>query len=177
MYYVFAKSADANTRNYVLQTLQVDASKLVSLLFFKCPEPERKFGKDAAEYHKYTLLTRLVYVGIKSMKKLRELIDDDEVFAKAALAKDGWNKNALVSAIRIPSAEKVQYLFSIDTVRKRCMENNDELHDILTALNAKWNDQVCATLIARLALTEEKLNALKASKDIDITRMLSALNQ
>jgi len=167
--------------DYVLQTLKLDGAKLAALLTFRCPVPEQKLRRGAFEYHRWTFLAALANEGklgkLASLKKVQEIANDDVAFAKGALLEDGSGENALTYAIIKKSAEMMEYLLSVDTVRGRVEEDKAMLYALLSTLNKNWDDEVCALLINELALTEEKLNRLRAYKDIDITRILSVINQ
>jgi len=184
MYWLFAKSHDVQTMDYVLQKLEVDGKTLATLVVYQCPERTYKDGEQferiAPKYNKFRLLGRLAMEAkLSSLKRIREIIDDDEAFGAGVFALDGWQNNALVMAVQPKQMEKLQYLLSVEAVRKRCMQDLDEMHALLSRVTHKkyWNEKLCEMVIVELELTEKKLNVLKQHKDINISKMVNKINQ
>ena len=67
----------------------------------------------------------------------------------------------------------MKYMMNIKSIKNKCVDDYDELHSIISHLNAHFDESMASYIVYALDLTQAKLNDLKVYRNIDITKILS----
>ena len=111
------------------------------------------------------------------LENLRELtlFVGESVIDDCVFLKDAWDDNAIQGAVEKKKLNIVKFVLSINGVKQRCVNDQDELHRILSKLSSNFDKSICKYLIKELKLTKENITKLKEYKDFNSSQILTLL--
>merc|ERR1711997_797197 len=100
------------------------------MLSYKCP----KVNADT-EYHKFKILTAVVFHG--SFAHFQRIIDfiGEQAFIDNVFHVDKYGCDVMNCAIDEKRMNVIEYILSIDEIKKKYMSDNDLLHYLCETLN------------------------------------------
>ena len=132
-------------------------------------------GEYCTNFANYSIMDRAAsWRTVDSLKDILSIVGQDK-FCDGIFLKDGWGDNAILSTIEANKMDTIKFIMSVENVKKKCVEDKDELHAILSKLNECFNDEIAKYLMMDLNLTESVLNDLKEYEEIDVSKLLPLL--
>merc|ERR1712228_13594 len=167
-YWLFGYNSNSVLTDYVLSALQISKEKIIKMLSYQCPkQPGYKQGANA--YHLHTIIDCVILYG--SFDHLQRLIGaiGELAFIVNVFHLDGWRGDAMYSAVRIKNIKIIEYILSIDEIKKKYMSDNNFLYRLVKILNQFIaNKKAVQCVVEVLGITEAKLKELKAFLNVNI---------
>merc|ERR1712228_1169835 len=114
-----------------------------------------------------TIIDRSMFWG--SLAHLQRLI----AFVDNVFNLDGWNQDAIYYAVLKKSKEIVEYVLSMDEIKKKYDSDNDALFRLVSVVNTRINEkEIVKCVVDTLGLTEAKLEELNEYRAIDISKII-----
>merc|ERR1712228_1143829 len=165
---LFAMNSNAYLSDYVLSTLQMKKEKVIEMLSYKCPQ----IGGDR-KYHRKNILTAFLWMG--TFEDLKRFIDfiGEQAFIDNMFNVDKVGRDVMRWSVRRNNLKVIEYILSIDKIKKKYLSDNIALHFLCGSLN-EWiaNKESVKYVVDTLELTEAKLNELNEFRAIDIEKIL-----
>merc|ERR1712207_123339 len=119
IFWLFAYSGKEDTIHYVLSELKISDEKIKALMNYQYPAPLRKFGKDAWEYHRYTIMDQVVSRNtLNALKTLVSFIGEQSCIDNIFINND-WNILPLETAIQKNKMKMIEYILSYNQIKNR----------------------------------------------------------
>eukprot|EP01084_Bolivina_argentea_P093190 167625_1 len=97
--HLFAANKNSHLIDYILSVLNVSNDKIIDMLRFKYPQPQREWANGAWDYHLYTIITEIVRKNtVVALKKFIQIIGE-KTFLNEVFNVDGYNQNALEKGV------------------------------------------------------------------------------
>merc|ERR1712228_199994 len=125
-FWLFVQNSNTDLTDYALSALKISKEKVVQMLSYKCLQ-QPGYNRDATAYHLYTIIGRVIMWG--SFCHLQRLIAviGKRAFIDNMFNLDGWNDDAMYQAIAKKNMKIIQYILSIDEIKKKYLSDNDLL--------------------------------------------------
>merc|ERR1712228_78461 len=163
MIWLFTKKTSEHLMEYVLSALSIGKEKLNKMMAFKCPQ-QPQFGDSALGYHKFTIITRVIWAGtFENLQRLIHFIGS-QVFVDNMLNVNGLGWDAMGYVLMKKNKNVIEYVLLIDGVKKIYVSKNNLLCTLVSRINRFIDDkETLQCIVDALGLTEAKLNELKSA--------------
>eukprot|EP01083_Nonionella_stella_P174877 607421_1 len=170
------------TIDYVLSELEISSDKIKTLMKYKYPVLDRKYGADAEEYHLLTIIGNVVCKNtLDAFEKLVKIMGDT-MMCEAVFSKDEYNKNAMQYAVENNKLEMVKYMLRKQEIKSKISNDENELYPIILQLNEDYNsnEETLGTYVmSELKVSQSMLSKLQQKsnqEEVDISAILKMIN-
>merc|ERR1712228_785507 len=166
--FLFAFNSNSHIIDYVLSALQINKEKVIEMISYKCP----KLGGDKM-YHPVNVLTAIIWIATSD--HLQRLIDvvGEQAFIDNVFNRDKNDADVMKWAFFKNKLNVIEYVLSIDQIRKKYLSDNDQLHYLCRSMNKYIAKKECVKYVVdTLGLTEAKLSELNEFRAIDIQKIV-----
>merc|ERR1712228_942864 len=164
----FAYNSNSHIIDYVMSALQISKEKIIKMLSYKCPQ----VGRDTS-FHQNNILTAIIWSGtFEHLQRFINLIGE-QAFIDNVFNQDKYRYDVMKWAFFENNLNVIEYLLSIDQIRKKYLSDNDQLHYLCETLNdfvAK--KEAVKYVVDTLGLTEAKLSELNEFRAINVEKIL-----
>merc|ERR1712228_1107224 len=171
-FWLFVQNSNTDLTDYALSALKISKEKVVQMLSYKCPK-QPAYKKGAHTYHLFTIIGRVIMWG--SFCHLQRLIAviGKRAFIDNMFNLDGWNDDAMYQAIAKKNMKIIQYILSIDEIKKKYLSDNDLLFRLVSNINQVIESRdIVQHIVDSLGLTEAKLSELTSFQQIDVKKII-----
>ena len=172
---VFVRLKNKETRKYLLNEFQDVKDKFVELIGVKYSGQDGMFGRYAAAFNYYTIVSHIVQVQDFQVLRDLALYVGDTAICNGIFVKDVGDQNAIHWGIKMNKLEMVQEMLNIEDVRNKCIDDKDELVEIVRKMIEYFDGKMVKYIVKRLQLTKPKINELIEYKYFDATFILTLL--
>merc|ERR1712228_288410 len=171
-FYLFVDNSNLDLTDYVLSALQISKEKVVQMMGYRCPR-QPGFKQGYKTYHYFSIMGRVILWG--SFGHLQRLFSfiGKQAFIDNFFNLDAWNVDAMYYAVIKKNMKIIEYILSMDEIKKKFMSDDNALFRLVSALNENISDKdVVQYIVDALSLTEAKLSELNAFRNIDISQII-----
>merc|ERR1712228_476332 len=171
-FWLFVMNSNTDLTDYVLSALKISKEKLVQMLSYKCPQ-QPAYQRGATAYHVFTIIGRVVRWG--SFGHLQRLIAviGKQAFIDNMFNLNGYDEDAMYQAIDKKNMKIIEYILSIDEIKKKYLSDNDLLFRLVSNINQVIESRdIVQHIVDSLGLTEAKLSELTSFQQIDVKKII-----
>ena len=171
---VFGGNPDPQITKYILSALKIDKAKMSQMLKYQYPKAE--FEDSGRRYHCNILTVTLCRGTFANLKNLIDFVGE-QAFIDSVFSVDNSGVDLMGEAVQNKAMKYVKYILSFEEIQSKYMSDNELLFRLCSSLNAQiGNKEIVKYVCDSLGLTAEKIEKLKAFRDINIEKILSFTN-